>query len=1785
MKARKTTESLVPFEEAGQTEDLVSRLRGLVRDYPDGVGIVKELLQNADDAGATWVRFTLDLRRHGIGALPTPKMECLLGPALLVESDQSFTDQDLQDIQRIGNAGKARDGGKTGRFGLGFNTVYNITDYPAFATRDLIMCFDPHRDVVASDGGRPGALWRLDRLQVAAPDWPLAFGLTRGTTHMERRTIFRLPLRTLEQCDERRIASQPFPPDRVERLFSELESWGSSMLVFLRSVQRVSAEILHPDKSGELRIDIQTTNEAEVATARTRISHAREGTMKALLARWTELNDGPREIYRHRFLVRTRSTERTEDWCVSQGLFFGADREVLAAAAAMDDINERAVPLAGAAVRVSGAGDDPLVPETIPGHLFCTLPLPDPVAIPFHVNAFFDLDSSRSRITQGHAVGDAAIRVSWNDALLRHALPEAVALVFAHIKDRLADARAHEFYDIWPDVRKMRAPMERLGEPLYRKLAELPLLRTRLDGEAIWVNAQQIRLPANWSNELIRALKDDGMALPEPAVPAHVVQGFDAAGSRLQRWTPTQLRDWLRVVEDPQCNFVDAPRACLRTRDALVELLRFCTTGERAPLDGLPLALMSDGKLRAFNRGCEVFIANASIREIFRARSSWFLDPSVESAVPDLPLGSGLRRMDEAQAIVQLKTHLDTNSNGRPWQPHGSEVPNSAWLSGLFRWLAGLPSRSTRANELASLALVPDDRYRLWQPGQTSTPLLPDDGLATDLRTALAEFGVPLVGGTSELMASIRLFTARHDGMIWGITAADVIDTLKMGTHPGASVAANAKSRVKLLTWLAEQDMAAPLDGQRLAALGRMAIWPTEDQKIVTTEDAFLPAGFRAPAIAARVTLLDPGPSGAWRRLLSRIGVAELDIAAFVTKSLLPSYGSLDEAGKRSALRWLRDHGWSATHTDTTPQAVRDAVKRARLVRGIDKEWYRASELYRPDPDIETLLGPLARFPDTADMYSDEPQVWLEFFDELGMRRHPREQDIVARIDQLIATPFVDASTDEALCLLLQHIDERWERLTEEAQKRLANELRKRTWIPILLEPPEGTAGFTRPAARLALPSEVYPQRLVHLVASQAPMLRLPSELRRELREALGMPGDAHLAVAVAHFMRVRDLWNGPGSRRLSPESVGKTADATMRLLGRHLASRTSAETSGLRRALDHLRDTPCIWDPRRERFWHPRHVFAEPVPYFSDLRCSMASDPVIAPVLEALGGRRRPTTEDIVDFLQELAQIGAHTPLAPQQVSMVTAAWRELERLGEESFSGSDPPVLTTANRLRPLSASLVDDAPWWRERLHAADLPWVHASMVLFVTALGAPRASKKVLEEVVERGTHPPVMLVEMCERRGAHLRSEAFLAGLARLVIHEHGGSLDADSLRERAALRLVACERLRSCLRCPEFAIHDAVGEADVPCLLEEGSWGARIYVATSDDDELIPALADAVNRRLGDQALRNLAPLEDIIRCSAERVHSKLDLRKIPRLPEAATPYPPDDVEPRYESDDSSDEQSIDEEPSDDDTRAPEAAENARSGTSRGLPYGPTNSAGRVPTPSAGRPWHAPSGDRPPTTPHEGERADAGRSKGRARSYAEAPRLEGRCPADTSENSRRVKDAGIDIVKTEEMRRDFKVLQVTNRAEGYDLEISEPTEGTSRLVAVRGLDEQWDRRGVVLSPDEFRAAQREGDRFWLYVVECTHDPLRATVYRIQDPAGKVQEFRFDDGWRGFSQLPAAEPPAEGRVLLDSEGARIGLILKVTSRGVATRLEVELPDGAVRQVTYNSAAHRIARGER
>ena len=102
---------------------VVSQIRTDLKDrYSSGYPILKELLQNADDAESA--RFLLDARR----GWPEAENPLLRAPGLLVANDGKFNDTDRKAIRSLGKSYKASDPATIGKFGLGQKSVFHLCD-------------------------------------------------------------------------------------------------------------------------------------------------------------------------------------------------------------------------------------------------------------------------------------------------------------------------------------------------------------------------------------------------------------------------------------------------------------------------------------------------------------------------------------------------------------------------------------------------------------------------------------------------------------------------------------------------------------------------------------------------------------------------------------------------------------------------------------------------------------------------------------------------------------------------------------------------------------------------------------------------------------------------------------------------------------------------------------------------------------------------------------------------------------------------------------------------------------------------------------------------------------------------------------------------------------------------------------------------------------------------------------------------------------------------------------------------------------------------------------------------------------------------------------------------------------------------------------------------------------------------------------------------------------------------------------------------------------------------
>ena len=90
--------------------------------YKDQFSILKELVQNADDAGARNLRFGLVPGDTG-NAHPL-----LRGPGLVAVNDGPFTDSDFRAICSFGLNSKAGDVATIGKYGLGMKSVFHLSE-------------------------------------------------------------------------------------------------------------------------------------------------------------------------------------------------------------------------------------------------------------------------------------------------------------------------------------------------------------------------------------------------------------------------------------------------------------------------------------------------------------------------------------------------------------------------------------------------------------------------------------------------------------------------------------------------------------------------------------------------------------------------------------------------------------------------------------------------------------------------------------------------------------------------------------------------------------------------------------------------------------------------------------------------------------------------------------------------------------------------------------------------------------------------------------------------------------------------------------------------------------------------------------------------------------------------------------------------------------------------------------------------------------------------------------------------------------------------------------------------------------------------------------------------------------------------------------------------------------------------------------------------------------------------------------------------------------------------
>ena len=497
----------------GQSEPLTDRLRKLLEDYSDGMAIPKEIIQNADDAGASEVRFLYDERTNedSMKYLIDEGMRSCQGPALWAYNDAVFTDNDFASIVRLGGATKESELDKIGKFGLGFNAVYNVTDVPSFVTRDMLAIFDPHRTHLGrgiKDCSRPGIKINLNKNRMLLRRLPHQFqpynnvfgcrlNCDESETVFFDGTLFRLPLRTQEQAYRSEISPLHYSRSEVSSLIQLTAKNAHHLLIFTQNVRRLSFYYVAPNGDPaqpvlllDVRKDlVQVVRELKPAnndrlkkltpgassnefvadlSVNSGILCAAADYMKSFSSRSAGTKDvaePPKSSLVLKMTVNVLSQSAGTKGLQLEGVGVGSETYWLVSSVVGSQqsleiarqMREGFAPAASVACPLKSTGDGKFLPTTLGcgprsrSRAYCYLPLPVSTGLPVHINGVFALHSNRRHLSHVTEDEKTNIRVEWNTALLEDAVADAYVQLLMDLMLVISSPEKDiSLQDLWP---------------------------------------------------------------------------------------------------------------------------------------------------------------------------------------------------------------------------------------------------------------------------------------------------------------------------------------------------------------------------------------------------------------------------------------------------------------------------------------------------------------------------------------------------------------------------------------------------------------------------------------------------------------------------------------------------------------------------------------------------------------------------------------------------------------------------------------------------------------------------------------------------------------------------------------------------------------------------------------------------------------------------------------------------------------------------------------------------------------------------------------------------------------------------------------------------------------------------------------------------------------------------------------------------------------------------------------------------------------------------------------
>ncbi|TKY69100.1 Sacsin protein [Spatholobus suberectus] len=677
------------LEDFGQTVDLTRRIREVLLNYPEGTTVLKELIQNADDAGATTVSLCLDLRAHGGDSLLSESLAQWQGPALLAYNDAVFTEDDFVSISKIGGSAKHGQASKTGRFGVGFNSVYHLTDLPSFVSGKYVVLFDPQsvylpRVSAANPGKRidfTGSSVLSSYRDQFSPY--CAFGCDMQSPFSG--TLFRFPLRNADQAAKSKLSRQAYLPEDISSMFVQLFKEGVLTLLFLKSVLCIEMYLWdvgepEPKKIHSCSVSSVTDDTVWHRQALLRLSKCLNAT--------AEVDAFPLDFVCER--ISGDETERqTERFYVVQTMASASSRIGSFATTASKEYDIHLLPWASIAACISDNSLNNNILRT--GQAFCFLPLPVRTGLSVQVNGFFEVSSNRRGIWYGDDMDRSGkIRSIWNRLLLEDVVAPAFMHMLRGIKELLGPTGI--YYSLWP-IGSFEEPWNILVQQIYKNIGNAPVMYSDVNGGR-WVSPSEAFL----HDEKFTKSEGLGLALMQLGMP--VVHLPNSLFDMLLQYSSSKVvtsgtvRQFLRACKT--FNYLSRQYKLLLLEYCLEDLVDDDVGKEAYDLPLLPLA---NGNFASFSealKGISYFICDELEYKLMQPVSDRVIDQNIPPNI--LSRLSGIAMSSKTNVTLCSINHLGQlfpafmpadwkYRNKVFWDPESCQKPTSSWFLLFWQYL------------------------------------------------------------------------------------------------------------------------------------------------------------------------------------------------------------------------------------------------------------------------------------------------------------------------------------------------------------------------------------------------------------------------------------------------------------------------------------------------------------------------------------------------------------------------------------------------------------------------------------------------------------------------------------------------------------------------------------------------------------------------------------------------------------------------------------------------------------------------------------------------------------------------------------------------------------------------------------------------------------------------------------------------------------------------------------------------------------------------------------------